>query len=141
VAQADTAAWRILWDAYLAFYKVELPETVTQRTFARLVAGEALHGAIARSEDGEALGLVHWVFHPSTWSTADYCYLEDLYVSPAARGNGVGRALIEHVTSAATIAGASKLYWLTHESNTTARSLYERTANRTGFIHYERPLP
>ncbi len=96
-----------------------------------------MHGAIAWSDEGEALGLVHWLFHPSTWSVTDYCYLEDLYVSPVTRGGGVGRSLIAHVRDAAATAGASKVYWLTQDSNTTARSLYDRVATNHGFIHYE----
>jgi GNAT superfamily N-acetyltransferase len=137
----DRAEWQPLWDAYLAFYESSLPDAVTDDVFARLVAGDSLQGALAWGDDGEALGLVHWLYHPSTWSTATYCYLEDLYVSPAARGLGVGRSLIEHVNAVASAAGASKVYWLTHQSNATVQALYDRLAERTGFIHYEQPLP
>lgn len=140
VSTPDYDSWRPLWDAYLEFYESELPDAVTADVFARLVAGDSLHGAIAIGDDGEAIGLVHWLFHPSTWSTSNYCYLEDLYVSPAARGLGVGAALIEHVSAEARSAGASKVYWLTHESNTTAQALYDRVADRTGFIHFEQAL-
>ena len=137
ITASDRADWQPLWDAYLEFYESDLPDAVTDDVFARLVAGESLHGAIAWDDDGNALGLVHWLFHASTWSLTDYCYLEDLYVSPATRGGGVGRALIEHVRAAANEAGASKVYWLTQDSNTTARSLYDRLATNAGFIHYE----
>ena len=137
---SDRDVWQPLWDAYLVFYESELPPHVTDDVFARIVAGKDLHGAIAWSEAGEALGLVHWLFHAATWSTSAYCYLEDLYVSPAARGLGVGRALIEHVTTAAKVAGASKVYWLTHETNIQAQSLYDTLADRTGFVHYQRNL-
>lgn len=133
----DRAAWQPLWDAYLVFYESELPPDVTDDVFSRIASGGDLNGAIAWGDGGEALGLVHWLFHPSTWSTTNYCYLEDLFVAPAARGLGLGEALIEHVKAAATDAGASKLYWLTHDTNTTAQSLYNRVATRTGFIHYE----
>ena len=136
----DRAAWQPLWDSYLDFYESSLPDAVTDDVFARLVAGERLHGALAWGDDGEALGLVHWLFHPSTWSTADYCYLEDLYVSPVARGLGVGRELVAHVTEAAAAAGAEKVYWLTHDTNVTAQRLYDRVARRTGFIHFEQSL-
>jgi ribosomal protein S18 acetylase RimI-like enzyme len=137
LSPGDRAAWQPLWDAYLVFYESELPADVTDDVFERLASGEGLHGAIAWSEDGEALGLVHWLFHPSTWSRNDYCYLEDLYVAPAARGLGVGRELIAHVQGAAKAEGASKVYWLTHDSNTGAQALYDRVADRTGFIHYQ----
>jgi GNAT superfamily N-acetyltransferase len=137
ITAADLPAWRLLWDAYLVFYESELPDAVTDDVFARLVAGDGLHGAIAWGDDGEALGLTHWLFHPSTWSVGPYCYLEDLYVSPAARGRGVGKQLIAHVNEAARAAGASQVYWLTHEANAVARVLYDKVAKRTGFIHYE----
>jgi len=140
VAEPDRGDWQVMWDAYLTFYESTLPDAVTSDVFARLVADEELHGVIAWDDDGNAVGLVHWLLHPSTWSTTSYCYLEDLFVSPAARGLGVGEALIAHVKADAGTRGASKVYWLTHESNATAQRLYDRVADRTGFIHFEQPL-
>ncbi len=137
ISAEDRAAWQPLWDAYLEFYETALPDAVTDDVFARFVAGESLHGAIAWSDAGEAIGLVHWLFHPSTWSVTDYCYLEDLYVAPVARGGGVGRALIAHVGDAARAAGASQVYWHTQDSNTTARVLYDSVATYTGHVQYE----
>jgi len=134
---ADRDEWLPLWSAYLDFYETTLPDAVTETTFERLVAGRELHGALARDADGRAVGLVHWFAHPATWTATAYCYLEDLYVSPDARGTGAGRALIEHARAWAEASGCSKLYWLTHETNTTARALYDRVAKQTGFVHYE----
>ena len=134
---ADRDEWLPLWRAYLEFYEATLPEAVTESTFESLVAGRELHGALARDADGRAVGLVHWLAHPATWTTTTYCYLEDLFVSPDARGTGAGRALIEHARAWAEASGCSKLYWLTHETNTTARALYDRVAKHTGFVHYE----
>lgn len=99
-----------------------------------------LRGAIARGADGRAVGIVHWLTHLATWTTSDYCYLEDLYVAPGARGTGTGRALIEHVRAWAADHGSTKVYWMTAETNETARRLYDQVAERTGFIHYEIPL-
>lgn len=96
-----------------------------------------MHGAIARDDDGTAVGIVHWLTHPATWTTTDYCYLEDLFVAPDVRGGGVGRALIAHVRAWAEKNGSAKVYWLTAESNSTARALYDRVASRTGMIHYQ----
>lgn len=135
---ADRGDWLPLWQAYLTFYESSLADDVTASTFARLAdpAGD-LQGAIARDDDGRAVGIVHWFGHPATWSTTGYTYLEDLFVDPAARGGGVGRALIAHVTEAARAAGSAKVYWLTAEGNATARALYDRVAERSGFIHYQ----
>lgn len=134
---ADRQDWERLWAAYLVFYEEALPQQVTDDVFRRLSAGEGVHGAIARADDGTAVGLVQWLLHPSTWSTRPYCYLEDLYVDPDRRGGGVGRALIAHVREQASAAGAEKVYWLTQETNATARALYDRVADLTGFVHYE----
>lgn len=133
----DRADWLTLWEGYLAFYEATLPPEQTALTFDRLVADDAIHGAIARADDGSALGIVHWLTHPATWSAGEYCYLEDLYVAPDARGTGAGRALIGHVSDWAKDAGCAKVYWLTQNTNATARALYDRVASDTGFVHYQ----
>ena len=139
---ADREEWLPLWHAYLVFYESELEDGVTDAVFQRLTSGDGMHGALARDDDdGVAVGFVHWLLHPSTWSIAPYCYLEDLFVVPQRRGGGTGRALIAHVRHAAASAGASKLYWLTQAANATAGRLYDRVAADTGFVHYEITLP
>lgn len=135
---ADHDEWIALWRGYLAFYEAELDDATTAATFERLVdAGSGIHGALARDENRTAVGIVHWLTHAATWTTTDYCYLEDLFVSPEVRGGGVGRALIAHVRAWAEQHGSAKVYWLTAESNTTARVLYDRVASRSGMIHYQ----
>lgn len=134
----DRAEWLELWDGYLTFYESRLDDETTAATFERLAdASSDIHGAIARNENGTAVGIVHWLAHPATWTTSNYCYLEDLFVAPDVRGGGVGRALIEHVRTWAEENGSAKVYWLTAESNTTARKLYDRVASRSGMIHYQ----
>jgi GNAT superfamily N-acetyltransferase len=134
----DRAEWLELWNGYLTFYETELDDATTESTFARLTTpGSGLNGAIARDDTGTAIGLVHWLTHQATWTTTTYCYLEDLFVSPESRGGGTGAALIEHVRIWASENGSSKLYWLTGETNTIARGLYDRVASRSGLIQYQ----
>ncbi len=135
------AAWFPLWRAYQAFYGVDIPHEVSAATWTRLLdPAEPISGALAW--DGEdAVGLVHHVRHRSTWTIGDYCYLQDLIVAPEARGRGLGRRLIEHVYGAARASGCSRVYWLTHETNADAMALYERVAERSGFVQYRKPLP
>lgn len=138
LAPADHDAWLPLWRGYLDFYESELSAEQTALTWHRLLDPQfALHGAVAEDDDGLLVGFVHWLTHPATWSAAPYVYLEDLYVAPATRGAGAGRALIAHVEQWAQEHGAAKVYWLTQETNTTARALYDRVATHTGFVHYE----
>jgi GNAT superfamily N-acetyltransferase len=136
VTEADHAAWLPLWRAYQVFYKVDLPEAATRTLWARMLdPAEPVHGALAWA-GGEAIGVAHWLMHRSTWMVEDICYLNDLFVAPERRGGGGGGRLIEHVYAAAQAAGCSRVYWLTHETNTTAQALYNRIATKTGFIHY-----
>lgn len=137
LSPADRAEWDLLWQGYLTFYEHALAPAITEETFARLVAADRVHGAIARDAEGRAVGFVHWLTHPSTWSTGDYCYLEDLFVDPDVRGGGVGRALIAHVRSWADDAGCGKLYWMTQIGNVRARHLYDDVAVSTDFVPYE----
>jgi GNAT superfamily N-acetyltransferase len=134
----DHADWMRLWSGYLEFYTAGIDQETTDSTFQRLIDPDGdLRGAIARSEDGRALGFVHWLTHPSSWTIKAYCYLEDLYVDPDDRGGGIGAALIEQVRSWAEQEGCLKVYWLTAESNVAARSLYNRVSSRTGMIEYQ----
>ena len=136
---ADRPQWRELWQGYLEFYKSNVPEDVTELTWRRLLDPEApVLGFCAAQDDGKLLGIVHYLFHPVTWSAGPRCYLEDLFTSPDARGRGVGRALIEAVYSAADARGADQVYWLTQEFNVTARKLYDQVATATPFIKYRR---
>jgi GNAT superfamily N-acetyltransferase len=137
VRSEDRAEWLELLHGYLTFYETQLDEAAVDALFARVLDGSEIHGALARDPEGRPIGLVHWLTHAATWTTADSCYLEDLFVAPDARRTGAGAALIEHVRAWAKEHGSAKLYWLTAETNTTARALYDRIAERTGFIHYE----
>ena len=129
----------VLWNGYLAFYGTSLSRETTDTTWQRLFdPSEEMYGLCAAGADGETVGIVHYLFHRVTWSTAWRCYLEDLYVDPASRGSGAGRALIEAVYAAADAREADQVYWLTQESNLTARQLYDRIARKTPFIKYQR---
>jgi GNAT superfamily N-acetyltransferase len=137
----DFAAWLPLWQGYLDFYRSSVPDGTTATTFARLTAGgaEPMGGFLAwqgPEGDQEAIGMVNWIDHRSCWTTGNYCYLQDLYVNPARRAGGVGRALIGAVEAAARIRGCSRVYWLTHETNTDAMKLYDQLAERSGFVQY-----
>ncbi|MBC7181894.1 MAG: GNAT family N-acetyltransferase [Roseovarius sp.] len=139
IESADRPAWGDLWRAYLDFYETTLPDTVYDTTFARLLSPDHpdQNGLIALL-DGRAVGLVHFIYHAHNWRVEQVCYLQDLYAAPEARGLGVGRALIEAVYGRADADGRPAVYWMTQEFNTTARHLYDRIANVTPFIKYNR---
>ena len=136
----DYDQWLELWDGYLRCYEVSLPDEVTASTWARFFdADEPIHALIAEC-GGELLGLAHYSFHLSSWNIQPYCYLEDLFTAAGARGQGVGRLLIEEVYQAAAQESAVRVYWQTHEGNHQAQGLYNRIATQTGFIVYQKLL-
>ena len=132
--------WLPLWRSYQTFYQASIPGEVTRESFRRMLDNaEPACGAMAFQGENP-VGLVHWIYHRSNWTIGDYCYLQDLYVSEQSRGIGVGRLLIEHVYAEARKVGCSRVYWLTHEKNATAMLLYDRVAERSGFVQYKKSL-
>ena len=130
--------WEPLWKGYLDFYKTSLPQQTYDMTWARLHDPDEPMWLLGATVDGKILGIVHYLYHRSCWTVGDYCYLQDLFVAQDARKLGLGRALIEAVCSEAKAAGASRVHWLTHETNATARTLYDTLADRPGFIQYRK---
>jgi GNAT superfamily N-acetyltransferase len=142
VARSDYAQWLPLWDGYNAFYgragETALAVEITRTTWARFFdAYEPVHALVAESGD-RLVGLAHYVFHRSTTTIAPVCYLQDLFTDVSVRGKGIGGALISELYEEARRAGVSRVYWQTHETNHTAQKLYDKVAERSGFIVYRK---
>jgi GNAT superfamily N-acetyltransferase len=142
VSRLDYDQWLPLWDGYNAFYgrsgATALSPEITAMTWARFFdAYEPVRGLVAES-GGQLLGLTHYLFHRSTTAIEPTCYLQDLFTAEAARGKGVGRALINRVYEQARLAGSQRVYWQTHETNLTAMQLYDKVAERSGFVVYRK---
>lgn len=137
----DRSDWDRMFTAYLTFYEASRPKEVYDSSFARLLSeNEHEFKGLIALKDGKAIGFTHYLFHRHMWSVENTCYLQDLYVDPAIRGTGAGRALIEAVHAEATKSGATGVYWLTQELNKTARQLYDRVGELTPFIKYTKPI-
>jgi ribosomal protein S18 acetylase RimI-like enzyme len=134
----DHDRWEVLARGYKTFYKTALPPSDYDWAWQRLLQADTVHGIGARL-DGRLVGIAHYLFHANIW-TGDACYLQDLYVDAAVRGQGIGRALIGRVAEAAEARGAERYYWHTAVDNTVARALYDKLAQHKGFIRYDYPL-
>jgi GNAT superfamily N-acetyltransferase len=144
IERADQPRWLPLWDGYNAFYgrsgSTALAADITRATWTRFFdPAEPVHALVAE-QGAELIGLAHYLFHRSTTLLAPVCYMQDLFTAQAARGQGVGRALIEAVYDRARSAGSTRVYWQTHETNATARALYDRVAKWHGFIVYRQDV-
>lgn len=136
--ESDRAAWEVLARGYKAFYNTPTTDAEFKTAWRRIMDGDGIH-AFGATVNGELLGITHYLYHTSTW-TPTVCYLQDLFTAPEARGRGVARALIEAVADAARAQGASRCFWLTHETNITARVLYDKVATFHGFLRYDLAL-
>lgn len=140
VRPEDWDRWLPLWRGYYEFYKSNPSAEVTRTSWARFFdPDEPMHALVAERGD-ELIGLVHFIFHRNTWMLNPVCYLQDLFTAPSARGQGVGRKLIEAVYEEARKAGSPRVYWLTHETNAEAMQLYDRIADRSGFLQYRKAI-
>ena len=137
----DHDRWLALWQGYLSFYRHELDDAVTLRTFKRLCdEEEGMLGLVAVDAEDQPVGLAHLVFHSATWSAVRSCYLEDLFVDRGRRGGVTARALFAAVYAAAAEYGCDRVYWHTQQFNAPARSLYDTVGQPTSMVVYEHDL-
>jgi ribosomal protein S18 acetylase RimI-like enzyme len=136
----DKSAWQELYFDYLKFYETSPSDVNSELLWDRLTNSEPKIQALVAESNGVVIGIVHFHYQLSTWSETSHCYLEDLYVAEDARGKGAAKALIQQVQELAIKQGCTELFWITKESNTTARKLYDQVANLSDFIRYEKKL-
>ncbi len=136
----DKSDWLKLWQGYLEFYECDWAERISDLTWERFFDPKEPVFSVGAYEDEKMIGFVNFVLHRSTWSERPYCYLEDIFVAPSYRGRGIGRELISAVKDYAKKEGCARLHWVTHEDNKTAQILYDKIANKSGFIQYRVPL-
>lgn len=139
VEASDYVAWAALWQEYLTFYETSRPQSVYQESWARILdTDHKMHSALA-FQNNQPVGLVNFLYHPTFWSIGDSCYLNDLFVDPAARGTGLGAKLIAFTRKHADDQGVEQVYWMTAQDNARARALYDRVARATPFMKYACP--
>ena len=138
VGPDERAAWEPLWQGYLTFYKATLPQVATDTAWKHFHDANEQMFLLGAYVDGKLTGIVQFLYHRSSWTPGDYCYLQDLFVDNSARGLGVGRALIEAVYAKAKADGCSRVHWLTQNENAQARILYDQVADNSGFMQYRK---
>jgi GNAT superfamily N-acetyltransferase len=137
----DQPSWQRLWRGYCDFYQADVRDEVTQRTWKRILDPDSAIMCVLAESEGQVVGFAHCVVHENTWETQPVCYLEDLYVDPASRRQGIGKDLLEWLRNAMRAEGWARLYWVTHKDNKAARALYDQFAQADDFVRYVVRLP
>ena len=132
----DENCWRKLWDDYTAFYQVTVAHDVTDSVWSRIFDPASSLFLRVAEVNGEVQGFALCLTHEATWVKEPSCYLEDLFLDASVRGKGVGRAMMDDLVALCRKNGWSRLYWHTHENNTTARKLYDQYVKADGHIRY-----
>jgi ribosomal protein S18 acetylase RimI-like enzyme len=137
---ADRGRWEEMFQAYAEFYKTSIPDGGFDRVWAWIVdPGNDFWCDVAASEGGRLVGFTQYQLMHRSLGGGMVCYLSDLYVDPAGRGAGAGRALIDHVLAFARDRDLPGVRWLTQEFNYPARRLYDTYGPKTDFILYNVP--
>lgn len=136
----DKESWLHLFHQYILFYESILSDEQYELTWQRLFDNNCpIYGLVAVYNEN-IVGIAHYLFHPSTWSDSDHCYLQDLFVNSSVRGLGIGKRLIQEVQQIAKSRGSSRLYWNTKVDNTQARALYDTFTPASDFVQYRLPI-
>ena len=138
VAMGDRANWDVLYSGYADFYEVAQTDEMRDKVWSWLHDKDAeSEGLVAQASDGTLLGLTHFRPFARPLSATTGCFLDDLFVSPDARGLGVADALVEGVRAIATERGWSVVRWITAENNYRGRGVYDRIAQKTQWVTYD----
>jgi GNAT superfamily N-acetyltransferase len=131
-AQTGDCALLLAFVRELALYEKQPEEVVaTESDFLRDGFGERPRFEAAIAEwDGEAAGFALWFYNYSTWVGRHGLYLEDLFVRPAHRGQGVGKALLVHLARLAFEQGCARYQWQVLDWNTPSIRFYEALGAR-----------
>jgi GNAT superfamily N-acetyltransferase len=136
----EREAWQPLWKGYQDYYQTNLDDT-TDSLWQRLMEDDpAGPFCLVAESDGKLLGLVQYLFHGTTWSAHRRIYIHDLYTVQEARGQGIGRKLIEAVYAVGKQSNCDQVYWLTQDFNEDGRRLYDKVSTLTPFIKYMQKL-
>ena len=137
----DREQWELLLRAYAAFYGTAT-SSQSEATVWSWIFDE--HNDfwcdLAVDHSQSIIGFVQYQLMHRSLSGAMVCYLSDLYVDPQSRGNGAGRAMIDHVIAFAQTRDVANVRWLTQELNYTGRQLYDTYTKKSDFILYSLPV-
>lgn len=134
----DRAQWEPLFLAYGVFYETAFSPVVLDGVWQWILDDTHPLSAFVAVRDNTLLGFAHLREQADTFVAGPSWFLDDLFTTPETRGQGVGRALIDAVTSHAAHHGGGDLRWITAADNNPAHYLYDSLATKTSWVLYEK---
>ena len=139
ITAEDRPVWETLFAGYATFYKVDQTAQMRETVFGWLMdANHSSNAFVAEDASGRVIGFTHYRPFVSQLKACTNCFLDDLFVDPAARGSGAADALIDAVAGVARKNGWQVVRWITADDNYRGRGVYDKTATRTMWITYDK---
>jgi Sortase and related acyltransferases len=139
--EGDFFAWLGLYEGYAEIYQVALTDEKALRLWTWLTdVAHAEHGLVAVDDNGDLLGLVHFHTFPRPLESTNGVFIDDVFVLPDARHQGVGRALIDTVFETAKQQRCDTVRWANAPEDSDARALYDDLGAPSELVMYERQL-
>lgn len=138
LSPTDYAEWLPLWDANNMGQK---NQPLTDRTWRRIIDPQdsQINGLAAIDEAGQIKGILHYILHPTTGSLSEVCYMQDLFVPLAYRGQGIAKSLVRELERLGKAQGWARIYWLADNTNEAAQALYRNLGVRLNFSFHVLP--
>ena len=133
----DKEIWAKLYNGYAKFYKVTMNTGILDTLWGWIHDETHDVNAICYELDGKIVGIVHYRTMPRPIKGQYIGFLDDLFVEPDFRGQKIAQKLINHLQSLSKDNNWDGIRWITHSSNESAKKLYDKIANNTGFELYE----
>lgn len=121
----DFADWLPLWNQNNLGIQ---NQAITAQTWARITDDNSPVFGYGAFNGKNLVGLAHYILHPTTGALNDAAYLQDVFVDPDRRAQGIAKDLINAVIKRGKTEKWSRLYWLAEGTNEAAQALYKKIA-------------
>ena len=135
----DKAQWQVLYHGYAEFYQLPMNQEILDTVWSWIFdKNNAFYALVAKDDAGQCLGLMHYRAMPSPLRGKIVGFLDDLFIKPTYRGQGIVEALYEGLNDSAAQKGWPFVRWITAENNYRGRGVYDKLSDKTHWVTYQK---